>query len=604
MKTVKRIFAVLLTVCMLLGMTVSASAGASGPATSGTLTITQAIPNAAYSVYKMLDVMDATFDETHPTEVTSSVYYLTSTSKWIGFFVDSTKLAGNATGVVTNSAVEAYVEVTKSAEDEKYYVEWIALADDPSNPGTKIIDDDKAEEFAGLALEYAKDNSNGVTAADTKLAPAQADPSASVSVVFNNLEFGYYLVDTNGGSIVALDTFAASQEIEEKNSVPTIVKNVKDERDGTTGDDQWQKDNTASIGDEVSFKTTITVGTNVIGYVLHDAMSDGLTFKDVTSVELYKNTNTDSDAEPTYNTTATATLVKKADEVTDSHYEVKKTGLCSTAVTGADSAAEACDFEIVFTQDIFAKDGFNASGTSYTITEGDRLVVTYTATLNEKAVIAEAGNPNRTILTYGDTPVAGSDPLKTPQDETITYTYEFDLVKTNKKNEVITGADFELRPANGEGNYDASVDIIKFEEVKNDANEVIGYKVSKTGTIEKIPAGKATVTGLGKGKYYLTEITAPDGYKKLTDPVGFEINNANITAETTTENNGDGNTVEKLSETNTGVQVINVKKSIFPHTGGMGTTMYYLAGGAIVALVAALAVIILKKGMRRAAKSE
>ncbi len=601
MKTVKRIFAVLLTVCMVLGMTVSAAAGGAGPATTGTLTITQAIPNATYSVYKMLDVMDVTFDDTHPTEVTSSVYYLAPGSAWLDFFVATTPTDGNYTA----DGVRDYVEVTKVDGDNNYYVEWIATTTNAS--GATVIDDAKAEAFAGLALAYAKDTSHSVTAAVTKQAQPPTDQSETTSsVVFDNLPFGYYLVDTNGGSVVALDTFAAEQTIEEKNSAPTLEKKVRDVRSETTDSgEKWEDTNTANIGDTVTFKTTITVGAGAINYILHDAMSEGLTFKEVSKVELYKNISTNADSLE-YGDTPTLVLTKSADGVTDYHYEVKTTPVCSGTIkaTPDATAAEACDFEVVFNQDIFAKDGFNASGTSYTITEGDRLVVTYTATLNEKAVIAEAGNPNRTILTYGDTPVAGSDPLKTPQDETTTYTYEFDLVKTNKKDEVIDGAQFELRPAGADGNYDADTDIIKFEEVKNDANEVIGYKVSKTGTIEKIPAGKATVTGLGKGKYYLTEITAPDGYKKLTDPVGFEINNANITAETTTENNGDGNTVEKLSETNTGVQVINVKKSIFPHTGGMGTTMYYLAGGAIVALVAALAVIILKKGMRRAAKSE
>ncbi len=588
MKTVKRIFAVLLTVCMLLGMTVSAAAGGAGPsapATSGTLTITQAIPNATYSVYKMLDIVDWTLGGTGNTEVTSSVYYLAPGSAWLGFFVNAASTDGNYTA----AGVRDYVEVTKVDGDDNYYVEWIAM---DATDSTKI-NDEAADAFAGLALAYAKDTSHGVTAAATKQAdPPTSSSETTSSVAFTGLDFGYYLVDTNGGSVVALDTFAAEQTIEEKNSAPTLEKRVLSERDetytdetGIPADGNWHKSNTASIGDEVKFKTTITVGAGAVNYVLHDAMFDGLTFGDVSSVTLFKAVKNGADI--TYLETATATLTA------DTHYTVTSGALTDTTVNESD----ICDFEVKFDNSIFAKDGFTiGTDTTYTITEGDRLVVEYTATLNAGAVVASTGNPNKTILAYGNKASETSEPpLKTPPDETITYTYEFELVKTNKKNEVITGAEFELRPANGEGNYDASAAIIKFEEVKNVADKVIGYKVSQIGTIEKIPAGKATVTGLGKGKYYLTEITAPDGYKKLTDPVGFEITNANITAETTTEDKGDGNTVEKLSETNTGVQVINVKKSIFPHTGGMGTTVYYLAGGVIVALVAALAVMSFKK---------
>lgn len=243
----------------------------------------------------------------------------------------------------------------------------------------------------------------------------------------------------------------------------------------------------------------------------------------------------------------------------------------------------------------------NADGTSYTECEikcDDIIVVEYTATLNENAVIgkaegesAEAGNVNKTHVSYGE----GST-LTTAPDSTKTYTYKFDLVKTNKKNEVLTYAEFRLHDSSIDEADRTADNAIKLVEVK-EGDKVTGYRVATaedTNTVTTITAGSPTITGLGNGTYYLTEIEAPDGYKKLADPVEVVIDNANIDA-TITPATGDGNTATPATWTNGGVQVINVKKSIFPHTGGMGTTIYYLAGGVIIALVAASAVIVFKK---------
>lgn len=570
MKTVKRILAVLLTVCMVMGLAVPAVA-----AETGKLTITQAIPNATYSVYKMLDIVDWTWGGTSNTEVTSSVYYLsTENTAWKNFFVDSTKAEGN----LAPANIAGYVEVSMIDGDDNYYVEWTATTTNGS--GETVIDDAAAEDFAKLALEYAKNPANSVSSTATDTAEVPADPTVTTSsVTFTNLPFGYYLVDTNGGAVVALDTFAADKEIEEKNTAPVIEKKVKDEKDGSTGDNQWQDDNTASIGDTVSFKTTITVGTGATNYILHDSMT-GLDFVSVSSVKLYE---TDGAATPTY--TEKATLTAGADK----DYTVTNPGTDSgTVATG-----ETCDFEVKFNNTIFGENAITVAGTTdkYTIKEGDQLVVEYTATLSADAVVADAGNPNKTLLAYGVTADATSEPpLKTPQDETITYTYEFDLVKTNKKNEVIEGAKFELYGSNA-----ADATAIELVDVTIAGGEK-SYRVATatdTNKVTEIEAGNVTIIGLGKGTYYLKETTAPTGYKKLTSAVPVEIVNANLDAAVTSATDGEGNNVDTWTEG--GVHVVNVKKSIFPHTGGIGVTVYYLAGGAIIALVAAAAVMVFKK---------
>ncbi len=264
-KMVRRIFAVLLTVCLLFSLSVSAVAndvpGGTGTEESpapntGSLTITKAMANATYKVYKMLDIVGWTLDGTDHDKVTSSVYYLTNTSAWKDFFVDSAKSSGD----VTAAGVKNYVLVTTSGELEPnvkddYYVEWIGMK---KENGEQVIDDVKVEAFAKLALEYARDSANSVNPAQTATAPAKKEGSAqSIEVTFTDLPFGYYLVDTNGGTVISIDTHASNQTIEEKNTAPTLEKKVQDERDGSEGDKQWQEENTASIGDTVNFKSSL-----------------------------------------------------------------------------------------------------------------------------------------------------------------------------------------------------------------------------------------------------------------------------------------------------------------------------------------------------------
>lgn len=55
--------------------------------------------------------------------------------------------------------------------------------------------------------------------------------------------------------------------------MPTVNKAVKEDSTG-----EYTDSNTAQIGQEVEFKTTITIGEGAINYVLYDKMSEGLSY--------------------------------------------------------------------------------------------------------------------------------------------------------------------------------------------------------------------------------------------------------------------------------------------------------------------------------------
>lgn len=368
-----------------------------------------------------------------------------------------------------------------------------------------------AAAFAKAAQKYAKDNSitnqGSVTATTT-------------TVSFTGLDLGYYLVDTTLGTLCSLDTTNPNVVMEEKNEVPTNVKTVEEDSTGNYGEK-----NDADIGQTVNFKSTITAQAGAENYIFHDTMSAGLTYTGVTGVTL---NGTSVDA---------------------SNYTVVSTGL-----------TDGCTFEVRFTQ-AFCD----------TLKANDQIVISYMATLNEKAVVAGEGNPNTSKVSYGDS----SNTKYTPDSQTKTYTWDVDVFKYTMKGETETalaGATFTLSK-----NADGSNPIALVSEGNN------VYRVAKTGETETITeittdaTGKFTIEGLDADTYYLTETKAPAGYNKLAGPVTIVIGENGVVNATTEAPQG-------VDE----VKVLNQTGTELPSTGGIGTTVFYVAGGALVLIAAVL----------------
>ena len=94
-----------------------------------------------------------------------------------------------------------------------------------------------------------------------------------------------------------------------------------------------------------------------------------------------------------------------------------------------------------------------------------------------------------------------------------------------------------------------------------------------------IEAGKVSIQGLDEAVYYLGEQSAPAGYNKLSGRVavtiGKQSNKAILNEDSTGYVSG-------------GVQVINKSGTELPTTGGMGTRLFYIIGGLMLALSAVL----------------
>lgn len=386
----------------------------------------------------------------------------------------------------------------------------------------------KEADNGGFAKKFAEEAAKAVS--DKTI---DYSVKATGSKVEQEVKLGYYLVVPDGWAdvnpvVCSLGTTNPNVTINEKNGKPTIDKKVKEGSDfGETND--------AAIGDYVEFQLTINVvdGTPV-NYVAHDTMSAGLTFvnKGAQSLKVTRN-----DAELT----------------SGSDYEVVTTGL-----------EDKCTFEVKFKDDV--------------LKTNDKVVITYWAQINEKAVVGTTGNTNSAILKYGTNGTAQGG-------QTTTYVWGFDVKKYTKgsdSSEVpLAGAKFQVK----NGGYVAS---FKYDDAKK-VYKFEGWDVADAAGLVKVvetPAtGEIKFEGLDSGTYYLEEIEAPKGYNKLANPIKVEI--ADKTGAITVDGTPNSNT--------TTVKVENKAGTTLPTTGGIGTTIFYLIGGGL--MVAAAVLLIAKKRM-------
>ncbi|MBC6010470.1 isopeptide-forming domain-containing fimbrial protein [Catenibacterium faecis] len=362
-----------------------------------------------------------------------------------------------------------------------------------------------------------------------------------------NLAPGYYLVKDKDGTVPKAETYTkfilkvvGTAEVKVKSEVPTSQKKVKDTNDTTGTTKGWQDSADYDIGDQVPFQLTGTVAKDFSDYkgayklVFHDKESVGLTFNQKSVV------------------------VKVDGTEIKSGYTVKTTGL-----------EVGCSFEVVF-------DDLKQINSVH---NGSVITVEYTSELNTKAEIGLPGNPNEMRMEFSNNPNVEQNGTTTytPWDKVIVFTYKAIVNKKDSSNKPLTGAEFTLYKKYGEEWKKVEKVVVKSED----------------GTT-------FTFTGLDDGVYKLEETVTPGEYNTM-DPIEFKIEathdelNDNPELRTLSGNKLTGevlftpNTTEGTLETD----VINYKGSELPSTGGMGTTILYVAGA--VMILAAGAFLVMQK---------
>lgn len=278
--------------------------------------------------------------------------------------------------------------------------------------------------------------------------------------------------------------------------------------------------NSVNIGDHVSFKTTINVKPGAKNYVLHDRMDSHLDFDDILQAHLSDGTNLTRDGD----------------------YVVQK------------GPADKCTFDISFTDVFYNK--YRSKIDDGTIT---KIIFQYSATVKDDAVVKDEMK-NTTHLTYGDNNTTTED------SETITKTFGIPVFKYTKNDQALAGAEFMLST---DPNCTDESKALKF--TLNRDNKYRFDSNSTNKTLTSLDNGRIDIEGLKAGTYYLKETKAPDGYNLLK-----KIQKIEIGEDGSIKLNGDVITDDVKVKNNSGIEL--------PSTGGMGTTLIYLAGIVLVVL--------------------
>ena len=366
---------------------------------------------------------------------------------------------------------------------------------------------------------------------DGKTADLENKTATGNTVEWKDIELGYYFVTStlNDGAAVTVTTTNPDVTIQDKNQGATPEDgNYKVIVGGDGEGEDAELNSTVAIGDVVNFKLQLNAvnwegDQKVTSYTATDTMGAGFTFNN--DIKVY---------------------VTGINNV--------KTKLETTAYTATVNGN-------AFTVTIPWVDTTDAQAHLY---DANTLIeIEYTATVNASAT----SNPTSNLTNEG----SWGEDMTT---KTTSYTYEFDLVKTDADKKLLDGAEFQLY-VKGENN---PINLVKVDDstyryaASTDTN-IVTTIVVKDGQIK--------VTGLDKGEYELLETKAPAGYNLLTDRINVTVN-ANNTA-TVTDNVWQSG----------GIQVTNNTGSTLPSTGGIGTTIFYVVGGLMMA--AAVVLLVAKK---------
>lgn len=316
------------------------------------------------------------------------------------------------------------------------------------------------------------------------------------TVKASDLALGYYFVSGTSGTVCELAT-AKDIQIRDKNEAPEIEKTVDDE------------DRTVEIGQKLTYtitgKVPSTKGYTEFTYQVTDTMSEGLTYN--------------KDAKVTIDGTVVTATIKNND------------------------------------------DGFVASVDmmKYQDKIDKPVVITYTATVNEKAIQRDM-ETNTATLKYSNNP-ANKDSFEESNAEVEVFSFNIviDKYATGNPDTTLEGAKFVLKNSESKYyKYDAKA--VTWVDNKTDATEV-----------STDANGAARFDGLQAGTYYLEETAALTGYNQLTEDITIELDKSGSATI-----GGAASAPGADHSLTTGVA--NSTGTALPETGGTGIVIFVTLG--------------------------
>ena len=453
MKTMRKLFRVLLALAMTLALAVSAFA-----ADTGSITVTNPQGDHTYTAYKIFDVTYSGVNHSYTIGDTDAAF---STVKK---YADEPANGLNLTAVADTNKYNVSIDADFSAAS---FAQYLKTNVDSLGTGTAFTKVDNTMKASGLAL-------------------------------------GYYFVSGTSGAVCELAT-AKDIQIRDKNEVPQIEKSVDD------------NDGTVEIGQVPTYtitgKVPSTKGYSEFTYQVTDTMTEGLTFnKDV--------------------------------KVTIGGVDVT----AAATITNNDNGFVASVNMINYQDQIDAP-----------------VVITYTATVNEKAIQRDT-ETNTATLKYSNNP---ADKNSFEESSVKVDVFSFNIVinkyATGNESTRLEGAKFVLKNNVGKYyKYDATAKAVTWVDDKSAATEV------STGA-----DGAARFDGLQAGTYSLEETVAPAGYNQLTKDITIVLDkNGSATI--------DGAASAPGADHSLTTGVANSTGTVLPETGGTGTVIFVALGALAV----------------------
>ena len=581
----KRLFSFMMALVLVLSLGITAFAAED----TGSITITNATIGDSYGLFK---IFDATY---------------------------STDAAGNTDAVsysiTTDNQFFAYMFGADGKADNTYFAYDAVTGAVTRKEGSQNGD------IISYLTDMVHSGSDNFTA-------VKSETATSELVVFDELPYGYYLIDKGNGAAVTIDSNTPDVNVIDKNQIPggDFSKQIWDEEQ-----QQWVTNTSANIGDLVDFKVEFQA-TNYDGekqikyYTVADTKGDSL-WVEFNSVEVWVdgvklNRGYYHGIAGTHNTGewkyfGTWTEEEKASADNAQWYMIHR---------GFDA------FDIV----IPWMDNYHFEGTThdFSITYGENaksinpspvnVVVKYCASVEPGATIGGVQNNNlwnTADLSWTSDITDGPDD---PSTTTITV-YALGLRKIDADTGAyLAGAEFEVYrdeactmpvyviPTGIKGVYildDLNTAVSgeyrdtsrgKYEQYL-EAYLGENWRTTQKNVVTSEINGKLVILGLEAGNYYLKETVAPNGYNKLATTTVVTVGQTNHGFFVIADPNGnvvDAQTAtgEQVRHTYTATSTIveNSKGVELPSTGGEGT-FWLITIGTLMAIGFAVFLITNKK---------
>lgn len=522
--------------------------------------------------------------------------------------VNTTTTVGEKTLLQAVQAIKLTdtTEPFKDCTDAKSVANVLSEAAAAVGESTSNIDMEITKAFAAVVGDYLSDAKVTATYDESGTTPKYA-------ITVADSKPGYYLVKDADNSLNDKDdsytryilNVVGDANVNPKGTYPEVEKKIKENVKNTgsqytmgkyTAPTQYNDVADWNIKDVVPFELIGTMPENIGDYTGYyykftDTLSKGFTV-DESSFEVVVHVYDENNGETKYKLDGITPDVVAVAEGTTGDYAGGST--ITVAITNLKSDLT------YYTWDAAGSKWSDATATGKIAIDKNTIVtVDYTATLNENAVIGLDGNPNKVDLTYSNNPNKSGNgdndnTGKTPEETVVAFTYELDVTKyLGDKNKLAddkegTKAGFKLSNADGKW---ATVENMKITGWVDSEDKATQVETAADGTFKFI--------GLDDGTYVLHETKTPAGYNTMA-PLTLQIIAGTVQCQDYMEieahdapdevltslklkvgdaNPVDGTTSDGIVKT----EIINQKGSSLPSTGGIGTTMFYVGGGVLVA---------------------